>query len=261
MAESAWTAILLAGQRPGENEFANSHGVQWKALIPVAGEPMLGRVARTLLASSSVARIIVLGQDAESMLSGELAWMREEPRIGTANAGNGIANSIASLAGTAAAPYPVLVTTADHALLTSQMVEHFLGAAGEDDVAAGLVERGTVEAEFPQTKRTWLRFSDGDYSGANLFALRTGASAGALRIWAEVEQDRKKATKLMMHFGPMLALRALTRTISLDAALKQVGRKAGLSVRAVRLPFARAAIDVDKQADLELAERILSGAS
>src|SRR3978361_2027873 len=48
-----WTAILLAGERPGENGFAQSRGVAAKALIPVAGEAMLARVARALLAAPS----------------------------------------------------------------------------------------------------------------------------------------------------------------------------------------------------------------
>jgi len=62
----------------------------------------------------------------------------------------------------------------------------------------------------------------------------------------------------MLSFGPILALRAITRTISLDAALLQVGRRVGMTVRAVRLPFADAAVDVDKEADLLLANRILA---
>ena len=61
-----------------------------------------------------------------------------------------------------------------------------------------------------------------------------------------------------MLFGPLLALRAATRPITLDGALRSAGRKAGIDVRAVRLPFAEAAIDVDKPSDLELAERILA---
>ena len=253
-----WTAILLAGQRPGENDFARSHGVAAKALIPVAGVPMLERVVRTLLASPAIGRIVVLAQDAPSLLRGRLAWMADEQRIATAEAGDGISTSIARVAGSEAAPWPVLVVTADHALLTTEMVTEFLGRAGGGDAALAVVERKVVEAAYPETRRTWIRFSDGDYSGANLFALTNERSQAALALWSKVERDRKKALKLLMFFGPWLALRAVTRTISLEGALRIAGRKAGLRVTPVRLPFAEAAIDVDKRADLELAERILS---
>lgn len=255
-----WTAILLAGQRPGENEFAESHGVAAKALIPVGGVPMLERVVRTLLASLGIARIVVLAQDAPSLLRGDLAWMKDEARIATAEAGEGISESIGRIAGGEAAPWPVLVVTADHALLTSEMVAEFLSRAG-GDASVAVVERKVVEAAYPETRRTWLRFSDGDYSGANLFALMTDRAEAALALWSKVERDRKKALKLLMFFGPWLALRALTRTISLEGALRIAGQKAGLRVMPVRLPFAEAAIDVDKQADLDLVEQILAGAA
>ncbi|HEY0627153.1 MAG TPA: nucleotidyltransferase family protein [Allosphingosinicella sp.] len=252
-----WTAIILAGQRPGENAFARSHGVEFKALIPVAGEPMLGRVVRTMLACPSVGRIVILAQEPEALLAGELGWIRAEPRIGTAAAGAGISDSIDAVAGSDAAPWPVLVVTADHALLTPEVVEHFLAQAGAGDGALAVVERKVVEAEFPETRRTWIKFRGGQFSGANLFALCGENARKALAIWSGVERDRKKALKLLRYFGPLLALRALTRTITIEGALLAVGRKAGLDIRAVRLPFAKAAIDVDKPADLELVERIL----
>lgn len=255
---AGWTAILLAGQRPGENGFAEAHGVAAKALIPVGGEPMLGRVARTLLQVEQIERLVVLAQEPQRLLSGSLAWMAAEPRIGTAAGGEGISSSIKTVAGTAAAPLPLLIVTADHALLTAEMVASFLDGAAGADVAVAVVERATVEAAHPETRRTWLRFGDGDFSGANLFALGTPAASRALDVWSEVERDRKKAVRLLFHFGPLLALRALTRTIGFDAALAKAGRRLGLTVKAVRLPFAEAAIDVDKPADLELAEQILA---
>lgn len=256
--ESKWTAIVLAGQRPGEGAFAASHGVEAKALIPVAGVPMLERVARTLLLCPSVGNIVILAQRPDALLEGGLDWMAREPRIATSAGADGISTSIRAIAGSAVAPWPVLVVTADHALLTPAMVEQFLGRVGDADAAAAVVERRIVEAAYPETRRTWLRFRGGAYSGANLFALRGPAAGKALALWARVERDRKKAMRLLLYFGPLLALRALTRTISLDGALGQVGRRVGLSVKAVRLDIAEAAIDVDKPADLELVERILA---
>jgi GTP:adenosylcobinamide-phosphate guanylyltransferase len=253
-----WTAIVLAGRRPGEDGFAAAHGVAAKALIRAGGEPMLGRVARTLLASPSVGRIVILAQDPEALLAGELAWMAAEPRIATAEAGDGISTSIGRIAGTGAAPWPVLVTTADHPLLRPEMVETFIAGAGGADSAFAMVERSIVEALHPDTRRTWLKAADGHYSGANLFALMTEASKLGTDFWARAEKDRKSPLKLLRALGPVIFLRAVTRTISLREAAERAGRKAGIRLKAVPLPFAEAAIDVDKPADLELAERILA---
>ena len=253
-----WTAIILAGQRPGEDDFANRLGVPAKALIEVGGEPMLGRVARTLLASPSIDRIVVLAQQPQALIEGALAWMAAEPRIALAGGADGISLGILAVVGSETAPWPVLVVTADHALLTPDMIERFLGGTGDSDAAVAVVERRVVEAAYPETRRTWLKFSDGAFTGANLFALRTAAARKALAIWSEVERDRKKARKLLRFFGPMLALRAFTRTISLEAAMRIAARRAGLSCKPVTLPIAEAAIDVDKPEDLRLAERIVS---
>ena len=253
-----WTAIVLAGRRPGEDGFAASHGVSAKALIPAGGEPMLGRVARALLASPSIRRIVVLAQEAESLLAGELEWMAADPRISTEPSGDGISASVGAVAGTERAPYPVLVTTADHALLRPEMVETFIAGAAGVDVAFAMVERRTVEKAHPDTKRTWIKAADGHFSGANLFALLTPDSARGTEFWARAEKDRKRTLKLLSFLGLGMFLRAVTRTISLEAAATRVGRKSGFRLKAVVLPFAEAAIDVDKQSDLELAERILA---
>lgn len=259
MSDARWTAIILAGQRPGENDFGAAHGVAAKALIPVGGIPMLGRVTRTLLTTPAIGRIVVLAQAPEALLTGTLEWMAAEPRIVCARSHGGISTSILGVAGEANAPWPVLVVTADHALLTPAIVAQFIARSGGADAAVGVVERRVIELAYPETRRTWLRFRGGAYSGANLFALSNARARQALAIWAEVERDRKNAAKLLTRFGPWLAIRALTRTITLDAALAEVGHRAGLSVKAVRLDAAEAAIDVDKQADLDLAEQILAG--
>ncbi|PTQ11458.1 hypothetical protein CLG96_08400 [Sphingomonas oleivorans] len=259
--KAKWTAILLAGQRPGTDPLAAQFGLEKKALVPIAGQPMLGHVARSLLAVPALERILILAQGANELLIQDLAWLADEPRIAVADSASGISASIAAIAGTDAAPWPVLVTTADHPLLTPAMIETFLAGTEGADVAVGVVGRRTLIAAYPESRRTWLRFSDDFYTGANLFALTSARAARALAAWSEVEQDRKKALKLIWHFGPLLALRALTRTISLGHAMAIAGRRLGFVARPVALPFAEAAIDVDKPSDHVLAERILRARS
>jgi hypothetical protein len=118
------------------------------------------------------------------------------------------------------APWPLFVTTADHALLTADTVDAFLGTVrASDDVAVGLVSRAVVRRRFPGNKRTWLRFGDGQFTGANMFALTGPRSLAALGFWAEVEQDRKKGWRLLAKLGPGLLLRALLRRLSMQGAL------------------------------------------
>lgn len=250
-----WTALVLAGQRPGVDPLAAHFGVEWKALVEIDGEPMLTRVVRTLSQAPEIERIVIVAQpEAQATL---LAAVPDRANVEFAASGAGISASIRAIAGNAVAPWPVLVTTADHPLLTPAMVGAFLNGIGAADLAVGMVERATLRAAYPENRRTWLRFADGAWSGANLFALTGANTSAALTLWANAEQDRKQAWKLFLHFGPWLALRALTRSIGLGDALKRAGHRLGLSARLVALSFAEAAIDVDKPSDYQLAEAIL----
>lgn len=254
MTGERWTAIVLAGQRPGVDPLAAHFGETYKALVPVAGEAMVTRVVRTLSATPRIGRIVVLGQDPDVLREAVSAGGAAEIIASKA----GISESILSVVGTPAAPWPVLVTTADHPLLTQSMLSAFLAQTGASDVAIGMVERGVVLAAYPDNRRTWLKFRDGHWSGANLFALRSDAALGALRLWAEAERDRKKAWKLFLYFGPWLALRAISRSVSLQDALVVAGKRLGLVAKLVPLAHAEAAIDVDKLSDHALAEVILA---
>lgn len=249
------TALLLAGRRPGVDALAASRGETLKALIPVAGTPMVARVATTLLATDGIDRVLVMTQDTDAI--GKV--LPDDPRIAFLQSGAGIARSIVAALKSGRAPFPLFVTTADHVLLKPATITAFLADAQGADAAVGVVERKVVEARFPQTKRTWLRFRAGHWTGANLFWLAGPAALPVIETWASVEQDRKKGWKLVARFGPRLLIRAVTRTITLQGAVERAGRSFGATVRAVSLADPLAAVDVDKPDDLELAEAVLDG--
>jgi len=249
----SYTAILLAGSRPGGDPFAAEFGTDLKALIPVAGEPMVLRPVRALLASTSVGRVIVLSQAPERIAAVLPEGVEFRPSAST------IAATILALCDDPSIEWPLLVTTADQALLDPATVDEFCGAAASADIAIGVVERAALMKRLPTTRRTWLKFRGGAYTGANLFALRSPEVAPAIELWRSVEQDRKKGWRLLSLFGPTVLLGAGLKLFSLDDALERIGRKLGLSIKAVRLSDPLAGIDVDKAADHALAEAILTG--
>lgn len=252
-----WTAILLAGSRPGGDPLAQAHGEQFKARIPIAGEAMIARMVRSLAAVEAVGRIVILAQTPEAIVAGDLAWIGTHPKVALKAGGMGISRSIAAIAGGPDAPWPLLVTTADHPLLRPSDIETFIAGVGDADVAVAMVSRDVLLTAYPENKRTWLNFSDGGFTGANLFALSVPRVTPALDLWASAEQDRKAARKLMMRFGPCLALRALTRTITLSGAFAAAGARLGMKARPVLIPRAEAGIDVDKPSDFDLVSGIL----
>ena len=154
----------------------------------------------------------------------------------------------------------MLVTTADHPLLTVEMVEHFLAAAVDSgaDVAAAVAGRPVVEQAGSTARRTYLRFRDGEVSGCNLFALMTPRARAALTYWRLLEAMRKRPLRMAWSVGPFTLIRYALGLLSSRAAAAALGRAAGCRAALIMLPFPDAAHDVDKPADLAFAEARLA---
>lgn len=252
---SEWTAIVLAGSRPGADPLAERYGTDLKALIPIGGVPMVARPVAALLETPGIDRIHVLAQQPDRIA----AALPNDPRISVEPSGSTIASTLEAIFADPSTNYPLLVTTADHALLDRGMIADFCARAERADVAIGLVEQKALLARLPATKRTWLRFRGGAYSGANLFAFGSTNAAKAVALWRSVEQDRKKGWRMIAALGPATLIGALLRLRTLDQTLAAIGRKLGLDIRKVEMGNPLAAVDVDKQSDHELVSAILEG--
>lgn len=249
-----YTALVLAGSRPGRDAFAEEFGVDLKALIPVGGEPMVLRPVKTLLAAEDVSRVIVLSQAPERIAE----VLPKDSRLILRKSDATIATTMLEFCFDKQTQWPLLVTTADHALLDVETVDEFCAYA-EGDISIGVVEKQTLLKRFPDSKRTWLRFRGGAYTGANLFALNSPKSAAAIELWRSVEQERKKGWQLISLLGPIVLIGTALRLLSIQDALARLGRKLGLQVNAVVLSNPLAGVDVDKPGDHALVEAVLAG--
>ncbi|MFV0625284.1 nucleotidyltransferase family protein [Sphingomonas sp. ac-8] len=246
---TAFHALVLAGSRGGADPVADYAGVPAKALIEVGGATMLARVVAALRTAGAT-RIGVSVTD--PAVAAHAATLGVE--VLQAEAGP----SRSTRSGLVALGTPLLVTTADHALLEPEWITQFLAATPTDaDVAALLARRDVIEAAVPETQRTYLRFADGSWSGCNLFYLASPKAEAALALWSQVEADRKRPWRIVRRLGVATLLRYLLGRLTLDQALVRLGAAAGLSARAVASPFGLAAVDVDKPVDLDLVRRLV----
>ena len=250
-----YTALVLAGSRPGRDEFAHQFGTDTKALIEVAGEPMVCRPVRALLASGCVEEVVLLSQDPDRIAR----VIPKDPRVSFRQSRGTIAETMLDLLDDAATGWPLLVTTADHALLDANMIDEFTRGARGTDIAIGAVEKAKLLARLPETQRTWLNFRGGAYTGANLFALASPKVRPAIELWRSVEQDRKKAWRVISLLGPFVLAAVALRLIGLDEVMSQLSSRLGINIKAVRLSDPLAGVDVDKPADHDLVEAILAG--
>jgi len=254
-------AVVLAGDRGPADHVAQAAGVNGKSLVPVGGTPMVLRVLDALQAAESIRTCLLCGPsrqiiDREPTLqtrlaSGKVQWIpsRETPSASTYHALNSLSGHM-----------PVLVTTADHALLSSKMVDYFcaeaLSAGG--DVVAAIARHQEVVRAFPGTRRTATRLRDGAFCSCNLYAFLTPRSRRAAKFWQRVENQRKKPWRLIRTVGWIPVVRYLVGRLTLSEALRRLSNRLELRVQVVEMPFPEAAVDVDSVEDWHLVQTILA---
>lgn len=254
-----FTAIVLAADRESDNPVARAAGVPCKSLAPIGGIPMIFRVLEALASSGGVADRILCGPpksiiDREPELknqiaSGAVRWF--ENRTTPSASAYHVMQSLSPQT-------PVLLTTADHALLNAVIVDHFCAAAqaSGSDVVAALALHETVARAYPQTRRTAYRLGPAAYCSCNLFAFLTPQARDAARFWRRIEDQRKKPLRVINAFGLLAVLRYLMGGLTLTGALDRISRRLGCRAGAVIMPQPEAAIDVDSVSDWHLVERI-----
>lgn len=262
MSAPQFTAIILAGDRGPGDPLTRAAGVCCKALVPVAGKPMLLRVIDTLKACPSIDETIVAGLPERVALSEpELQHSLADAGIRTTPAGPGPSASAITALKTLPPHQTVLLTTADHALLQPAVVEDFVARATASrlDFVAAVIRFPEFQRRHPDMPKTVMRFSDDRYCGCNLFAVLTPRGHRVLDTWRQVDRQRKTPWKTVSLLGWTSVLRFLIGHLSINEACRRLSQRLDVSLGVVVLPFADAAIDVDSEADWHFVETLVSG--
>lgn len=260
---ASFRSVVLAGERPGGSPLSHAFKVPASVMVPVAGTPSLARVMQAIKDSQQATGGIICGPSADVVAaSEELQKLLQQPDYQWLAPATGPAAS-ALLALEELDHYPALLTAGDHALLTGQIVDDFckqvlLAGQSNFDIVIGFVPYALVKAAWPESKRTVLKFSNGQYCGSNLFAILNPAGLKALSFWRQAEADRKQPWRIARRFGFIALLLYLFRRLTLEDTLQGLSKAAACRIGFVKVNFARAAVDVDSIEDQKLAEKILS---
>lgn len=241
--------LILAGSRPGARDpVAEAEGIPHKALAQVGGASLLARV---------VGAAEAFGAPEIAVCANCPQVEAEARRLGATlmPMASGPSESVAAAFARFGAP--LLVTTADHALLEGQWLAALAdGTPADADVALMMARRELVEAAAPAARRTWLRMADGRWSGCNLFLLATPAAARAATAWRDVEAERKHPWRLARRLGLGTWLDYALGRLTMGDAIARLGRRIGVNAALVPAPDGRAAIDVDRPEDLALVREL-----
>jgi len=253
----SFTAVVLAGERPtpATDPLANAAGVVSKVLVPIAGVPVIERVLDSIERCDVVNRRMLVGPTAPTLAAAPKVGARIESGTWTWIAPTeGPAASASAAFDAIGTDGLIVLTTADHAFLTPEILEHFCreSLATGADFTVGLARRAEVAAAFPRTRRTGWHFSDDTYCGCNLFAVLKPAGHSVTGFWRHVEKERKRPWRILRMLGVGLFARYVIGRLSLRDALAAVGRRTQCRIAPVVLPQPEAAVDVDSIDDWRL---------
>ncbi|MBP6057579.1 MAG: nucleotidyltransferase family protein [Nitrosomonas sp.] len=257
-----FAALVLAADRTAQDPITQHTGAACKAFAPVGGIPMVIRVLDTLAACDLISTIILCGPPEalhihcpelkQRIASGQVIWL---PNLDSPS------RSAESGLSHVPSDTPVLLTTADHALLTPNIVQSFLrdSLTTPCDATVGMISQQTIATAFPGSKRTVIRLRDGGFCGCNLFTFNPQGRA-LVGFWRQAEDLRKRPWRLIGQvLGFRMILSYLFGRLTLQRALAAVSEKSGVKIQAIKLNDPRAGVDVDKVEDLVLAESIING--
>jgi GTP:adenosylcobinamide-phosphate guanylyltransferase len=251
---SDWRAIILAAGRGPDDPMAKAFGVAHKCTVEIAGKPMWQWVVQALAATRLAKPFVVVIDDSTAIPPHTFLEMIAAENSAPASAIKAV---------THLRSFPVLITTADHPLLTREMIEFVLAKSEtrNADVLVGLATADVIQHAYPETRRTYFNLGGTRVSGCNLFVVKTGKGQKLLERWQNLERDRKRPWKLVFEFGLRPIFHYVFGTLTPQRAFAYVSEQLGITVEPVFLPYAEAAIDVDKPSDHALAEKILQGRS
>jgi molybdopterin-guanine dinucleotide biosynthesis protein A len=245
-------AIITAGgiPQPGEPLYAYSNGNS-KALIDIAGKPMIQWILDALGDSKKVDNIIVIGLTSKSGLT------CKKPLHYISNQGRMLANIVAgvnkSIELNKKTEY-VLLVSSDIPAIKSEMVDWLVETTMQtkDDLYYGVCPRDVMETRYPTSKRTYTKLKDMQVCGADINVIHVSMTTNHLDTWEQLIGNRKSPLASVAVIGWDTLLQLFTRQITLQGLVDKASERIGIKGRAIMWTQAEPCMDVDKPHQLEI---------
>jgi GTP:adenosylcobinamide-phosphate guanylyltransferase len=246
-------AIVTAGGIPlPEEPLYDATQGNPKALVDVAGKPMVQWVLDALTASRSVDNVIIVGLTEKSgLICGKKMYF-------VSNQGKMVENLQAGaqkvLEITPKSEY-VLIVSSDIPAITGEMVDWVVKTAMEAkvDVVYNVIQRQVMEKRFPGSKRTWTKLKDMQVCGGDMNVGRIKTIvADDTDLWKKITDSRKSPLKQAALIGFGTAFLLLTGNLTLQKAETNIMTRLNITGKAIVCPYAEVGMDVDKPHQLEI---------
>ena len=247
-------ALVLACSR-NDGPLKQCSSVPYEAMITIGRKTMVEYVIDALRNSKRVGRIVVVGpSDVPGFCSREdVTVIKAQGKLM-----ENLSRGVQCLPGAKR----VLLATCDIPLITTQAIEDFLDRCGNRSAQFyyPVIPREVVEKSFFDTRRTYVTFKEGDFTGGNLFLIDPGAVNRCMEIGQQLVDARKSPFRISKLMGVPFLLRFMLRMVSLKEAEEKASDVLGIEGVVVVTTFPEVGVDVDKPCDLELVSKVLDSA-
>lgn len=248
--------VLAGGVTSPEDPMYAVLGPRPKSLLPLAERPMIAYVLEALTASPQVRRVAVVG------LPSDAGTTLGEGYLPVPDQGGIVSNALAGIRSLAngSPDQLILICTADAPLLSPDTFQALLAAAAPYDASFyyPVVSRETMEAAFPNARRTYGRLREGELTGGNVALVKAGIAESHIPFWEALTEARKHPLRLARIIGPLVVLKALLRLLSVRDVERRAQKKIGLRVLAVSMDRAEIAMDIDKPHQIDIVLPLLA---
>jgi len=223
-----------------------------KALLDVAGKPMVQWVLDALSASTTVDNVIIVG------LTEKMGLECTKKMYFISNQGKMVENLQAG-ARKVKEINPkarhVLLVSSDIPGITSEMVDWVVNTDMQTDldIYYHVIQREVMEKRYPGCKRTWTRLKDMEVCGGDMNMGRLNLLLGKdTDIWQKITNTRKSPLKQAALIGFDTAFLLLTGQLTLEKAEANIMKRLNFTGKAILCPYAEIGMDVDKPFQLEI---------
>jgi GTP:adenosylcobinamide-phosphate guanylyltransferase len=246
-------AIVTAGGIPLPEEplYPATQG-ESKALVDVAGKPMIQWVLDALSESKTVDNVIIVGLTEKSGLlcSKKMYFVSNQGKM-VANLQAG-ARKVKEINPQAE---HVLMVSSDIPGITGEMVDWVVNTDMQTDldVYYHILEREVMEKRYPGCKRTWTKLKGMEVCGADMNMGRISLLLSEeTDMWEKITDARKSPMKQAALVGFDTAFLLLTGQLTLEKAEANIMARLNITGKAIVCPYAEVGMDVDKLFQLEI---------
>jgi len=230
---------------------------QTKALLPIAGKPMIQWTLDAIAGSEQIENVIIIGLDEKHNLN------CGSKTVHYLQSNDTIFENARSCCKLALKLNPdatqILWISADLPLIETPMIDWFINQVqiSQHELYYQIIDQDVMESRFPTSRRTYTKLKGKIVCGGDVSAINPNIATAVHPAFNKISAARKNVMKQARLLGIWPLLLLITRQMTTITAEKIIRNRLDLDGIFVDTPYAEMGMDVDKPEQYEIAQKIL----